>query len=176
MLVLTRRLTHAPTEPVPKVEVNPALLTLSLTAEQRSRSRHRFTTDDGQPVHLQLPRGTVLQDGDVLLAAVDESSAARPPMGVKILAKPEPILTVTAITPLDLLRGAYHLGNRHVPLEITSTHLRLAPDSVLEAMLTQLGLQVIHDIAPFNPEAGAYGSPFPHAHHTPPHEHSHVIH
>ncbi len=125
-------------------------LTLALTAEQRSRSRHRFETEDGQTVFLRLPRGTVLRNGDMLL---DETNSSV----LKIIAKPEPVLTVIAQTPLDLLRAAYHLGNRHVPVEITPTYLRLSTDPVLSTMLEQLGIEVKEEIVPFQPEAGAYG-------------------
>lgn len=125
-------------------------LTLSLSAEERTRSRHRFETEDGQSVFLHLPRGTVLRDGDILQ---DETNSCL----VRITAKAEPVLTVTAQIPLDLLRAAYHLGNRHVPVEITATYLRLSPDPVLRTMLEQLGLQVIEEVLPFQPEPGAYG-------------------
>jgi len=123
--------------------------TLTLTAEERTRSRYRFETLEGKAVFLRLPRGTILQDGDIL---ADETNS----IGVKIIAKPEPVLTVTGKTSLDLLRGAYHLGNRHVPLEITPSYLRLAPDSVLRSMLLQLGLEITEEIVPFHPELGAY--------------------
>jgi urease accessory protein len=128
--------------------------TLALTAEERTRSRHRFE-QNGQVVFLRLPRGTVLRDGDILQDEINGSV-------VRVIAKPEPVLTITAQTPLDLLRAAYHLGNRHVPVEITATHLRLSPDSVLHAMLEQLGLQVKEEIVPFQPETGAYGHHHPH--------------
>jgi urease accessory protein len=125
-------------------------LTLALTAEERTRSRHRFDTEDGKAVFLRLPRGTMLHDGDIL---TDETNSSL----VRIIAKPEPVLTVFAPTEIDLLRAAYHLGNRHVPVEITATYLRLSPDSVLHAMLEQLGLEVKEEILPFQPEMGAYG-------------------
>ncbi|MBW4449940.1 MAG: urease accessory protein UreE [Spirirestis rafaelensis WJT71-NPBG6] len=128
-------------------------LTLALTAEERTRSRHRFETKDGQAVFLRLPRGTVLHDGDILQ---DETNSNL----VRITAKPELVLTVTAQTPTLLLQAAYHLGNRHVPVEITATYLRLLPDSVLRTMLEQLGLEIREEILPFEPETGAYG----HAH------------
>lgn len=124
-------------------------LTLPLTAEDRTRSRHHFETADGQLVYLQLPRGTVLQDGDWLQA---EDGAI-----VRVIAKPEPVLTVTAQTPLDLLQAVYHLGNRHVSLEIAPTYLRLAPDPVLRDLLLHRGLQITEEIQPFHPESGAYG-------------------
>lgn len=125
-------------------------LTLALTAEERTRSRHRFETKDGQVVFLRLPRGTVLHDGDILQ---DETNSNL----IRIIAKPEPVLTVTAQTPLLLLQAAYHLGNRHVPVEITATYLRLLPDSVFRSMLSQLGLEIQEEILPFQPEIGAYG-------------------
>lgn len=125
--------------------------TLRLTAEERTRSRHRFTTDEGEIVQLQLPRGTVLQDGDLLRSDMDERV-------VRVVAKLEPVLTASASSPLGLLQAAYHLGNRHVPLEITSTYLRLAPDPVLKDLLEHRGLQVVEEMQPFEPETGAYGS------------------
>ncbi|KOP28291.1 urease accessory protein UreE [Hapalosiphon sp. MRB220] len=124
--------------------------TLSLTAEERTRSRHRLQMEDGQVVFLRLPRGTVLRDGDIL---VDETTANL----VRIVAKPEPVLTVFAKTTIDLLKAAYHLGNRHVAVEITPTYLRLSPDPVLQAMLEQLGVEIKEEISPFQPETGAYG-------------------
>ncbi|HEY9643749.1 MAG TPA: urease accessory protein UreE, partial [Coleofasciculaceae cyanobacterium] len=112
---------------------------------------HHFQTEEGQGLHLQLPRGTVLHHGDLLTTA-DHSAI------VRIVAKPEPVLTVVAHTPLALLRGAYHLGNRHVPLEVAIDYLRLSPDPVLKSMLEQMGLQVIEETLPFQPETGAYHS------------------
>jgi urease accessory protein len=125
-------------------------ITLSLTAEERTRSRHKFILVDGQEVFLRLARGTVLHDSDIL---TDETES----IYMRIIAKPEPVLTVLAEIPL-LLRAAYHLGNRHVPVEINSTYLRLSPDAVLAAMLIQLGLEIKEEILPFQPELGAYGN------------------
>ena len=125
-------------------------ITLSLTAEERTRSRHKFILADGQEVFLRLARGTVLHDSDIL---TDETES----IYMRIIAKPEPVLTVLAEIPL-LLRAAYHLGNRHVPVEITPTYLRLSPDPVLQAMLTQLGLEIQAEFVPFQPELGAYGN------------------
>lgn len=126
-----------------------AAITLSLTAADRARSRHPFMSDQGQAIYLHLPRGTALRDGDWLQADTGEWA--------QIKAKPEPVLTVTANQAIDLLQAAYHLGNRHVALEITPTYLRLAPDAVLQDLLTQRGLQVTLETAPFQPETGAYG-------------------
>lgn len=124
---------------------------LALTSEERTRSRHRFETADGKVVFLRLPRGTVLRDGDILQDETDNSL-------IRITAKPEPVLTVVAQTPLLLLRAAYHLGNRHIPVEITPNYLRLSPDAVLRTMLAQLGLEITEEILPFQPELGAYGN------------------
>lgn len=143
ILVLTRFLPPAltPSEAIPSQ--------LALTAEERTRSRHRFQTQQGQTVFLELPRGTVLRDGDRL--------ASEDGQVVQVVAKPEPVLTVRADTSLALLQAAYHLGNRHVPLEITPAYLRLSPDPVLRDLLMQRGLQVTAEVQPFQPEAGAYG-------------------
>ncbi|MDB9312540.1 urease accessory protein UreE [Spirulina sp. CS-785/01] len=122
---------------------------LPLTAEERTRSRHRFETGTGEVFVLALPRGTVVQDGECLRSQTGEI--------VQIIAKPEPVLTVTSDHPLTLLKAAYHLGNRHIPLEITPTYLRLSPDRVLQQMLEKLGLTIQSEIAPFYPEIGAYG-------------------
>lgn len=123
--------------------------TLSLTAWERSRTRHRFETPDGESLYLRLPRGSILQDGDLLRSQIGD-------VAIRIAAKPEAVLTVTAQKPLHLLRAAYHLGNRHVPLEITPNYLRLSPDPVLQGMLEQLEVDIKSEILPFHPEIGAY--------------------
>jgi urease accessory protein len=128
---------------------SPPSLTLCLTAEERTRTRHRFLHEDATPIFLRLPRGTTLQDGDILTSA-DGTTL------VKITAKPETVITITSDRAIDLLRAAYHLGNRHVSLEITPTYIRLTPDPVLEEMLAHLGLHFVTEIAPFLPESGAY--------------------
>jgi urease accessory protein len=148
-------------------------LTLPLTAEERRRSRKQFMTAEGVEVKLNLARGTVLQHGDILAGEVMSDSMSQPVRQlVMVVAKPEPAITVTARTPLDLLRAAYHLGNRHIPLEIALDYLRLEPDSVLVDMLQQMGLQAIEEIVPFQPEAGAYASHTNHA--SSHHHHSHA--
>lgn len=138
MLTFTQRIDP----PVAKVD-----LTLALTADERTRSRYRFDLD-GQPLLLRLPRGTVLRDGDQLLATTGEV--------LLITAKPEPVFTVTAGDRLTLLQTAYHLGNRHVRVEIAPTYLRLSPDPVLQGMLQQLGVKLVEEVVPFQPESGAY--------------------
>jgi urease accessory protein len=141
MLVLTKRL--------PANQNTVVNLTLLLSSEERTRSRYRWETAEGEVVHLRLPRGTVLRDRDLLTTDTGEDL-------VLVIAKPEPVLTVVGKTPLDLLKAAYHLGNRHVPLELTPTYLRLSSDPVLRAMLEPLGLKIIEEKAPFQPEIGAY--------------------
>ncbi len=143
-------------------------LTLALTADERTRSRYRYRISSGitdDEIYLELPRGTVLRDGDRL--GGDGHGQV-----LKIEAKPEPVLTVRAAQPpstkaqspptvaqpsFQLLRAAYHLGNRHVALEVGADYLRLLPDPVLETMLHQLGLDIIAETVPFQPESGAYG-------------------
>lgn len=134
-----------------------AASTLALTAEERTRTRHHFKTESGEEFYLALTRGTVLRQGDVLQTEDGKTS-------VQIVAKPEPVLTVTADTALDLLRAAYHLGNRHVPLEVTPDYLRLSPDAVLKSMLEHMGLYVTEAVLPFQPEVGAYRLEQSHAH------------
>ncbi len=123
---------------------------LVLTAEERTRSRFRFETEDGVTAQLVLPRGTVLRDGDLLRA--DDGVTL-----VRVRARPEPVLTARAPDAPTLLRAAYHLGNRHVQVEVGKDYLRLSPDSVLADMVTQLGLAIVEEVVPFQPEAGAYG-------------------
>ncbi len=141
MLTLTQKL--------PSTKNITAAITLFLTAEKRTRTRHRFELPDGQSLYLRLPRGTVLQDGDLLLSETED-------IVVRIEAQPEPVMTVRGKNHLDLLQAAYHLGNRHVPLEITTDYLRLNIDSVLYSMLLKMGLDVQEEVTAFNPEIGAY--------------------
>ena len=142
MLTFTK---HLPANPDAVVNFS-----LPMTADDRTRSRHQFETEGGGKLHLSLPRGTVLRDRD-LLQSEDGSCL------VLVTAKPESVLTVRASSPLLLMRAAYHLGNRHVALEVTDNYLRFSPDSVLQGMLEKMGLEVIEEIVPFQPETGAYG-------------------
>jgi urease accessory protein len=124
--------------------------TLVLSAEDRQRSRFRGQTEAGAIVLLNLPRGLVLREGDLLTNEAED-------WWVKVRAKAEKVLKVEAQTSLDLMRAAYHLGNRHVPLEVGPHALKLSPDSVLQDMLVHLGLTVTEALEPFYPETGAYG-------------------
>jgi urease accessory protein len=144
--------------------------TLLLTADERTRSRYRHDLPNNLTIYLQLPRGTVLKEGDLLRSDNGDEL-------FRIEAKPEPVLTVTASTPLNLMLAVYHLANRHVPLEVTDNYLRLAPDPVLKSLLIeQLQTKVTEEIAPFCPQAGAYqahGHKHEHSHSHDSHSHNH---
>ncbi len=128
----------------------PADHVLELTYEKRTRSRLRAQTLDGLEVGLFLPRGRVLAQGDRLQG--DNGSV------VVIHAEPESLSRVYCDDALLLSRAAYHMGNRHVALEIHAGQLRYLRDHVLDGMLRGFGLEVEEVFAPFNPEPGAYHS------------------
>lgn len=119
---------------------------LTLPFEQRQKSRLRARLDNGEEVALILPRGKLLRDGDRVTATDGRE--------VEIAAAPERLLHIESA---ELARVAYHLGNRHVPLQVGPDFLRIAEDHVLEEMVRRLGARVSHVEAPFEPEAGAYG-------------------
>ena len=121
---------------------------LRLAFDRRRRSRQRVTLSSGEDALLILPRGEMLRGGDRLLAADGRL--------FEVQAAPEPVLHVECADAALLARAAYHLGNRHVPVEVGAGYLRLEPDHVLAAMLAGLGLSVVEIMAPFEPEAGAY--------------------
>lgn len=123
--------------------------TLTIPFELRQKSRLRTCLDNGQEVRIFLPRGTVLRQGSLL--RTDSG------LVVKVEAALEAVSTASTDAPLLFARACYHLGNRHVPLQIGQDWLRYLQDSVLDALVGKLGLQVIQEQAPFDPEAGAYG-------------------
>ena len=126
--------------------------------DARSKSRLRATTSAGEDVGLFLERGQPpLADGDCL--------EARDGRIVRVVARPEKLLHVTCASAFELTRAAYHLGNRHVALQIGDGWLRLLDDYVLKAMLEQLGARVSEIEAGFQPEHGAYGGGHHHSHH-----------
>jgi urease accessory protein len=139
----------------------PSLL-LTLPHERRIISRQRVTLDDGSEAGLFLPRGSSLQHGDVLQGASGEL--------IRVQAASETVSTLRCADPWLLARACYHLGNRHVPLQILPGMIRYQHDHVLDDMLHGLGLQVVVEQAPFEPEAGAYGGGHSHGH---SHSHSH---
>jgi urease accessory protein len=124
--------------------------TLSLPINSRVKSRIKVTLDDGREAGLFLPRGKILRNGDLV---VSEKGLV-----VEIKAAPELVSTVSSDNPHALAVASYHLGNRHVPLQVESTWLRYLHDHVLDDMVKGLGLSVKTETAPFEPEAGAYQS------------------
>lgn len=143
-----------------------ARLTLPFDLRQRSRLLARL--DSGEEVGLVLPRGTVLRGGDLLLASDGRV--------VQVVAAPEEVSVVRAPEARQLARAAYHLGNRHVALQVTDEAILYPHDHVLDDMLRGLGLEVGFAMLPFEPEAGAYSSSHSHSHGSHPHDHGHAHH
>ena len=139
---------------------------LALPFERRQHSRLRATLASGREVALFLPRGTILRGGDRLRG----EDPARNEVRVRVVAAPESLHRVTGH---PLIRAAYHLGNRHVPVELGDGFLRLERDAVLREMLVGLGFEVAEELAPFEPEPGAYGGGHRHRGHDDDHAHEH---
>lgn len=131
-------------------------LRLPLRADERTSLRGHRRSACGRDLLLQLPRGAGLEPGDLL---APETGG---PL-VVVEAASEPLMVVRAADPLALLQAAYHLGNRHVAMELHGDELRLGIDNVLEDLLRQRGLAVERITGPFLPEPGAY-EPSGHAH------------
>jgi len=129
---------------------------LELPFDSRQKSRLRTKLSSGEEVALMLPRGEILRGGDLVTASDGRV--------IEIVSSMEKILHIEAKTPQDLAKAAYHLGNRHVPVQVGETFLRIAEDHVLEEMLVKLGARVSHVEAPFEPEAGAYAGGHQHQH------------
>ena len=121
---------------------------LLLPFELRQKRRFRAVLEDGAEVAVFLPRGAPLADGDLLEA--DDGTL------IRIIADAERVLFVTASSAHALMRAAYHLGNRHTPVEIGNGFLKLETDPVLKEMLLRLDVHVKEDHLPFQPEQGAY--------------------
>ncbi|MEO8179735.1 MAG: urease accessory protein UreE [Deltaproteobacteria bacterium] len=140
--------------------------TLTLPFELRQKSRLVAHSDGGRQILLQLPRGGVLRHGALL--RVSDGSV------VEVRAAAESLSVVESENPIALLRAAYHLGNRHVALQITPGGLRYLHDHVLDDMLVGLGLEPRPLEGPFEPEHGAYAAGAAHQHHShDAHEHHH---
>ena len=139
--------------------------TATLDWDTRQKSRFDFTDSEGRHVGVFLARGTVVRGGDVLVA--EDGSL------VRVVAADQAVLVITASrsegASFDLIRAAYHLGNRHVPIELQPDHLKIEPDHVLAAMLRAMHLDVTEAQAPFEPEGGAYQ-----VHHGHSHGHGHA--
>ncbi|MFJ4374627.1 urease accessory protein UreE [Pseudomonas japonica] len=150
MILLTRRVSDG--EPT---------ATATLNLDTRIRSRVRITLDDGRDAGLLLERGQLIRGGERL---ADEAGGEV----VLVVAAAEQVSSVYCADPLALARAAYHLGNRHVPLQVEAGFLRYQHDHVLDEMVRGFGLDVSVEQAPFEPEAGAYQSA--------PHSHTHADH
>lgn len=142
-LIFTKRLFEAEKD---KVGI---LTSLTLPFETRQKSRCRVTLDNGAPAALALPRGKALRAGDLLQA--EDGSV------IEIRAAAEAVSTASSASPLLLAHACYHLGNRHVPLQIGKGWCRYLRDHVLDEMVRALGLEIIAVRAPFEPVDGAYG-------------------
>ena len=138
-------------EPVPT-----SALAIELDFQQRQKSRHKAKTVCGEELGWFLERGRVLEHGDVMLC--NDGSH------VKVIAADETVSQVQSNDPHLLMRAAYHLGNRHVPLQIGEGWLRYQHDHVLDDMLVGLGLIVECCQRPFHPENGAYHGQGGHSH------------
>ena len=129
--------------------------TLELDWDVRQKSRFDATDSNGRKLGVFLPRGAVARGGDVLVA--EDGSL------IKVVAARQPVLVITHCadhgSPFDLMRAAYHLGNRHVPIELKPDHLKIEPDHVLAGMLRTMHLIVREAEEAFEPEGGAYGAP-----------------
>lgn len=144
--------------------------TVELDWDIRQKSRFDATDSSGRALAVFLPRGSVVRGGDVLVA--EEGSM------VVVKAAAQPVTVIRACphhgTPFDLTRAAYHLGNRHVPIELQPDHLKIEPDHVLARMLERMHLIVTNETLPFEPEAGAYAAtPGHHGHGHAAHDHGH---
>ena len=143
--------------------------TVELDWDVRQKSRFDATDSTGRAVGVFLPRGTLVRGGDVLVA--EDGSL------IRVVAAPQEVLRITACTehgsPFDLTRAAYHLGNRHVPIELQPDHLKIEPDHVLADMLRAMHMTVVTVQEAFEPEGGAYSSQG-HAHAA--HAHAHAGH
>jgi urease accessory protein len=143
--------------------------TIELDWDVRQKSRFDTTDSQGRQLGIFLPRGTAVRGGDVLVA--EDGSL------IRVIAAKQPVLVITHCSahgsPFDLTRAAYHLGNRHVPIELQLDHLKIEPDHVLAAMLRAMHLIVREEEGAFEPENGAYGAHTSHAAHGN-HDHSHA--
>lgn len=142
---------------------NKPAASLTLPFEGRQKSRLLVTLDNGEEAGLFLPRGTLLRGGDCLLAED----------GRVILVKAAAESTSTAYSSdlLLLMKACYHLGNRHIPVQIDENFVRYQHDHVLDDMIGTFGLEVKHELVAFEPESGAYHGHGTHYHH---HQHSHA--
>lgn len=140
-----------------KVVAKDITATVCLPFDLRSRARLRALLSTGEDVAIVLPRGSLMRDGAVV-ASADNSHV------VKVIAADEELLEVQADDAFGLLRAAYHLGNRHVQLQVLPGCLRLPYDYVLAEMVQKMGATALKIHAPFDPEPGAYSAGGHHSH------------
>jgi urease accessory protein len=145
MLVFTERVKH----------MHNHSHTLTLAFEMRQKARLKTKSDSGEEIGLMLPRGLVLRGGDCLRS--DDGVIA------KVIAALEEVSVASSNDKLLLAKASYHLGNRHIPLQIENNYLVYQKDHVLDEMVEKLGLSISHEMRAFEPETGAYAA----------HEHSH---
>jgi urease accessory protein len=144
---------HRPTGHWPKEK---AAGTLTLDFDARHRRRIRLTTDQGQDILLDLPKAVAMADGDGL--QLDDGTW----LGIR--AAPESLVEIRHEDRQQLMRLAWHLGNRHLPTEIREGALRIRPDHVIEEMLRGFGAALGKIQEGFQPEGGAYGASHNHSH------------
>jgi urease accessory protein len=140
-----------------------AVGSLTLDFDARHRRRIRLTVDQGEDVLLDLPKAVAMADGDGL--QLDDGR------WLTVQAASEPVVEVRHKDPKQLVRLAWHLGNRHLPTEIRSEVLYIRPDHVIEEMLHGFGADLVKVNAPFQPEGGAYGGHDHHNHDERGHHH-----
>src|ERR1700742_2436971 len=141
--------------------IEPPADTIVLDFDDRHRRRMAMTGTRGLAFLLDLENAVALRGGDALV--LDDGRL------IEVVAAPEPLAEIRGAEPRDLVRLAWHLGNRHLPTQIVGKGLRIRRDHVIEAMVTGLGARVIEIEAPFDPEGGAYAA----AGHGHAHEHAH---
>jgi urease accessory protein len=142
-----------------------AAATVTLAYDDRHRRRVRLVADDGRDFLLDLPEAIVLRDGDGL--RLDDGA------WLAVQAAAEEVCDIACPTPEALARIAWHLGNRHLPMQVVGGGLRIRDDHVIVAMLEGMGAAVTRRKAPFDPEGGAYARGHGHGHAHGDHHHHH---
>jgi urease accessory protein len=137
--------------------------TVVLEFDDRHRRRLAMTGTRGLEFLLDLPETVALRGGDALL--LEDGRL------IEVVAAPEPLIELRGVDPRQMVRLAWHLGNRHLPVQIAGKHLRIRRDHVIEEMVKGLGASVIEIEAPFDPEGGAYVSAGHHHQHSHDHDH-----
>ena len=150
---MRRAVEHRPAGHWPHAE---AVARVRLAFDDRHRRRLRLETTAGEPVLLDLPRAVAMAEG----AGLRCTDGA----WIEVAARPEPVLRITAASPVLMARLAWHLGNRHTPAEIRAGAILIRPDHVLAGMVRDLGAVATETVAPFQPEGGAYPGDHRHAH------------